>query len=106
MRKSKVDPNRRCPKCGKAEKQSNAGFNRSGTQRCFCNDCKYKYTLNGKTRAIPNEKREEALRIYYSGVSGRGVGKILGMGKSNVLNWIKAEAKKNRTSVDKSNNKH
>jgi transposase-like protein len=100
MRKQTVDAKRRCPKCGKAENQVNAGKNRSGTQRCICNDCKYKYTLNGKTRAIPEETREKALRIYYSGVSGRGVGKILGMGKSNVLNWIK----KNSGGVDKREN--
>jgi len=102
MRKQTIDPNRRCPKCVKMENQSNAGFNRSGTQRCICNDCKYKYTLNGKTRAIPEEGREKALRIYYSGVSSRGAGKILGIGKSNVLNWIREEAaKKNDPGVDK-----
>lgn len=28
--------------------------------------------------------------MYYDGVSGRGVGKILGMNKSNVINWEKA----------------
>jgi len=33
MKKQTVDPNRRCPKCGKAENQINAGSNRSGTQR-------------------------------------------------------------------------
>ncbi len=27
--------------------------------------------------------------MYYSGVSGRGVGKALGMNKPNVYNWIK-----------------
>lgn len=27
--------------------------------------------------------------MYYGGVSGRGVGKILKMNKSNVMNWIK-----------------
>jgi len=89
MKKQTNDPNRKCPKCGKSENQVNAGKNRSGTQRCTCKDCNYKYTLNGKTRAYPEEKRTEAMRIYYSGVSGRGVGKIMGMGKSNVLNWIK-----------------
>ena len=31
--------------------------------------------------------------MYYSGVSGRGVGKILKMNKSNVMNWIKKSAK-------------
>jgi transposase-like protein len=35
--------------------------------------------------------------MYYSGVSGNGVGKILKMNKANVFNWIK----KNGSSVDK-----
>jgi len=30
-----------------------------------------------------------ALKIYYAGASGRGVGKVLGMSKANVYNWIK-----------------
>ena len=92
MKKQTIDPNRRCPKCGKKENQINSGKTQSGTRRCTCKDCNYKYTLNGKTRTIPEEKRKEAMRIYYSGVSSRGVGKILGMGKSNVLNWIKKTA--------------
>ena len=29
------------------------------------------------------------MKMYYSGVSGQGVGKILGMNKANVYNWIK-----------------
>jgi hypothetical protein len=31
--------------------------------------------------------------MFYSGVSGRGVGKILKMSKANVYNWIKKTAK-------------
>ena len=80
---------RRCPECGKIEQQVNAGKNRSGTQRCFCNECKKYYTLNPKTREYSEETRKQALKIYYAGVSGRGVGKILGMSKANVYNWIK-----------------
>ena len=30
-----------------------------------------------------------ATKTYYAGVSGRGVGKIFGMSKANVYNWIK-----------------
>jgi hypothetical protein len=29
------------------------------------------------------------MKMYYSGVSGRGVEKVLGMNKANVYNWIK-----------------
>jgi len=89
MRKAKIDGARRCPICGKTESQVNAGRNRSGTQRCFCNKCKKYYTLDPKTREYPEEIRVQAIKSYYSGVSGRGVGKMMGMSKANVYNWIK-----------------
>ncbi len=57
-----------CPKCGK---------------------CGATYTINPKQRAYPEETRELAIKMYYSGVSGRGVGKVLRMNKANVYNWIK-----------------
>ena len=89
MRKQTIEEGRRSPKCGRMENQINGGYNRSGTQRCVCKQCKHKYTLNGKKREYPEEIRQKALRIYYSGVSGIGVGKIMGMSKANVYNWIK-----------------
>lgn len=89
MKKETKEEKHRCPKCGAEEKQIKAGYNRSGTQRCVCKKCKHKYTLNGKIREYPEEVKIEAMRIYYSGVSGRGVGKILRMSKANVYNWIK-----------------
>ena len=33
----------------------------------------------------PEETRELAIKMYYGGISGRGVGKILGVNKSNVM---------------------
>lgn len=81
--------NRKCPQCGAEEKQLKNGKNRSGTQKMYCNECKKTYTLEPKRNAYDEETRKQALKIYYSGVSGRGVGKILGMSKSNVYNWIK-----------------
>ena len=89
MKKPKIDTNRRCPKCGKAENQITKGYNRSGTQRCMCKECGVAYTNNPKKREYSEETKKIALKIYYSGVSGRGVGKVLGMSKGNVYNWIK-----------------
>jgi len=89
MRKAKKVEGRKCPNCGDAKNQTNAGLNKSGTQRCRCNTCGKYYTLNPKTKAYNEEIRKTAMKIYYSGVSGRGVGKILGMSKANVYNWIK-----------------
>ena len=55
----------------------------------MCKDCGIAYTPQPKRRAYSEETRTHALKIYYSGVSERGVGKILGMSKANVYNWIK-----------------
>ena len=97
MKTKTINPNRRCPKCNSEENQVNAGYNRSGTQRCICKNCKYKYTLDGKVREYPEEIKQQAIKTYYSGVSGRGVGKLMGMSKQNVYNWLK----KTQRDVDK-----
>jgi transposase-like protein len=97
MRKQTIDENRNCPKCGRTENQVNAGKNRSGTQRCICKYCEYKYTQGGKKREYSEETRQQAIKTFYSGVSGRGVGKLMRMSKANVYNWIK----KTERSVDK-----
>jgi transposase-like protein len=97
MRKPNIIEGRICPKCGKVENQVNSGYNRSGTQRCKCKECNIMYTLNPKAKAYSEEERNKAIKTYYSGVSGRGVGKLFGMSKANVYNWIK----KTEQSVDK-----
>jgi transposase-like protein len=94
MRKQTIDPGRICPICGRKENQINAGFNRSGTRRCVCKFCNYKYTLSPKTREIPKETREQAIKMFLAGVSARKVGQLFGFSKENVLNWIKKNTAK------------
>ena len=89
MRRIKIEAGKQCPKCGKVENQVKMGYNRSGTQRCMCKECGTRYTIAPKIREYPEETRELAIKMYYSGVSGRGVGKLLGMSKRSVYNWIK-----------------
>jgi len=89
MRIAEKIAGRKCPKCENADNQSKFGLNKSGTQRCKCNECGKTYTLEPKNRAYSEEVRERAIKTYYSGVSGRGVGKLLGINKANVYNWIK-----------------
>jgi len=55
----------------------------------MCKGCGIVYTINPKKREYSEETRALALKIYYAGASGRGVGKVLGMSKANVYNWIK-----------------
>lgn len=59
------------------------------TQRCFCKECKKYYILDPKTREYSEEIRQQAIKTYYAGASGRGVGKVFGFSKANVYNWIK-----------------
>ena len=94
MRKTTINENRKCPKCNSIENQANFGFNKSGTQRCKCKDCNITYTLEPRQRAYSEEVRQDAIRTYYSGVSGRGVGKLKGFSKANVYNWIKKSESK------------
>ena len=90
MRKATEEAWKRCPKCGKTANQIKVGRNPSGSQRCKCKECGIVYTIDPKQHAYPEETRE----LAYGGVSARGVGKILGMNKSNVTNWIKKETQK------------
>ena len=55
----------------------------------LCRHCKKTYTLEPKRNAYSEETRVLALKIFYAGASGRGVGKALKMSKANVYNWIK-----------------
>jgi len=92
--------NKSCPKCRKSENQVKKGFNRSGSQRCKCKDCGVAYTLSPKKHEYSEETKTLAMKMYYSGVSGRGVGKVLGMSKANVYNWIK-KSQSDKQSMDK-----
>jgi len=94
MKKIKIDESRRCPKCGKVENQIDKGKNRSGTRRCRCLTCKIYYTPEPKRNAYSEDVRDMAIKVYYSGVSGRGVGKVFNMSKANVYNWIKKNGSK------------
>ena len=90
MKKITNDTERtKCPECGAEDGQMRNGANRSGTQTYHCRHCNKFYTPKPKQQEYSEETKELALKMYYSGVSGRGVGKILGMSKANVYNWIK-----------------
>ena len=78
-----------CPKCGSEKEKMKRGFNRSGTQRIMCMECGIRFTLDPKKREYPEEIRQQAMKTYYAGASGRGVGKVFGFSKANVYNWIK-----------------
>ena len=90
--------NQKCPNCGTEKNQIKKGLNLSKTQRYKCKECGKVYTLEPKKHTYSEEEREAAIKMYFLGVSGRGVGKYFGFNKANVYNWIK----KNKLPVDNS----
>jgi transposase-like protein len=76
MRRAEKIDGRRCPQCGAVENQVKNEKNRTGSQRCFCNACKKSYTLDPKTREIPDEVKQQAAKAYYEGLSARAVGRL------------------------------
>jgi len=97
---------RKCPKCGATEKQHSIGKTRAGSRRYRCVICKREYTPNPKKHAYTESERKEALRLLLLGNSGRGVGKALGMNKSNAYRWAKEAQKKGISDVHKSRNEN
>jgi transposase-like protein len=93
---------KKCPKCGSTAKQIWSGYNKSGTKRAHCRSCNIHYTPNPKEHAYTEEEKKQALKVYFSGASGRAVGRLLGMSKANVYRWAEEEAKKNANNNDHS----
>jgi len=85
---------RECPRCKSKEQQMNNGHHPSGTQKVLCGRCRKTYTEYPLKVRYSQEEKELAIKEYMSGISGRGVGKIHGMSKANVYNWIKKTPKK------------
>ena len=89
-------PRPKCPKCGRSDRQNRKGFTSAGSQRYFCNACKYKYNPSPKKWVYTSDERKQAMRLLLLGNSGRAVGKALNMSKSNVYRWAVEEGKKSR----------
>ncbi len=79
----------RCPNCEAQEKQSKAGFNRSGSQRHQCGQCKRVYTPNPKFNGYPAETRMLAIRMYMDGKGFNAIGRALKVSPQTVVRWVK-----------------
>ena len=92
----------RCPRCGKEEIWK-AGTPR-GKQQYQCKNCRRKFITELN---YSEEFKREAIQIFYEGNSGRAVGRIKGINKSTVYNWIKKMNEKNQKTdiVDERNKK-
>ena len=83
---------KKCPRCGATEKQNKHTANQSGTARIMCRMCGKTYTPEPRKHAYSEEERGKAIKAYYECKSGRAVGRLMGMARSNAVRWIKERA--------------
>ncbi|MBA3825795.1 MAG: IS1 family transposase [Ktedonobacterales bacterium] len=82
----------KCTQCGQTEGQVKVGHNTSGTQRYGCRGCGHKYTPVPKHHGYDEDIRQQALRLYIDGINLRRIGRILGVSRQSVANWVKGAA--------------
>ena len=83
---------RKCPHCGSSEKQYKHTANKSGSERYRCGMCGKTYTPEPRKHTYTEEERANAIRAYFECKSGRAVGRLLKMSRSNAVRWIKERA--------------
>ena len=83
----------KCKACNDEKNQIKAGKTKAGTQKYKCKICGKYYTQESKKRGHSEETKNQAIKLYLEGNSGRAVGRILGIGKNMCLYWIRKYAK-------------
>lgn len=83
-----------CPHCGAIERQYKCSTTPRGTKRYQCCTCRKTYSINPLKRGhgYTEEVRTAAINAYNEGKSGREVGRLFGMARSNAARWIKERA--------------
>ena len=76
-----------CNKCGAVASQIKQGFTSAGSQRVLCKLCMSKYTPIKK--CYDDNTKLNGVKLYLSGMSARGVGKIIGVKGDTVMEWVK-----------------
>ena len=79
--------------CNDETNQIKAGKTKAGPQKYKCKICGKYYTQESKKRGHSEETKNQAIKLYLEGNSGRAVGRILGIGKNMCLYWIRKYAK-------------
>lgn len=68
------------------------GYNRTGTQRYQCTHCERIFTPQPKAAGLPAATRQEAVKLYLTGMSLRKIAKHLQVHHQSVANWVNAAA--------------
>ena len=75
-----------CPKC-ESERIVRNGTDYKGDQKFYCHACKAYGTLCAPGR-YTDEQKEMVLRAYHERVSMRGIGRIFGVSRPTLAQWL------------------
>jgi transposase-like protein len=81
-----------CPYCRQPSIVIRYGLNRTGTQRYRCETCQRVFTPDPRPHGYAVSTRQEALRLYLTGMSLRKIAKHLHVHHQSVANWVQAAA--------------
>jgi transposase-like protein len=73
-----------CPYCGGAYNVIRFGYNRSGTARCRCLDCKKCFTLSPKSRRLTSQKQAAIERALAERIAQSGIARILSVSRNTI----------------------
>ena len=90
--KMKEQAERKCPNCGIDGSQHGHGKTKKGKPRYRCLECKCVYSF--EKAKYSDEFKKSAIKLYLEGNSGRAVGRILGIGKNTIWDWLKVHNEK------------
>ncbi len=86
-----------CPKCLETE-VIKRGFS-GKKQRWMCKSCSFQFSRFDKRLGKPLKLKQEALRLYCTGLSLRAIGKQLEVANTTVLSWVKKAAEECQSTV-------
>ena len=73
-----------CPHSHGSKNVIHHGFNRSGTARCLCQDCKKTFTLSPMSRALSPEKEAAIEQALAERVCQQGIARMFWVGRDTV----------------------
>ena len=65
------------------------GYNRGGTARCPCNDCKRTFTPQPNSRKVTPEKEQHILDALAERLSMDAIARMLHVSKTTIYNTLK-----------------
>ena len=78
-----------CPHCHQTDPVVRFGYNRCGSARCRCNECKKTFTPKPNSRAVTPEKEQRILAALSERLSIDAVARMLKVSKNTIYTTLK-----------------